>query len=77
MDRKEYNCALEILNFISTNGSMDYDSIYNISVKHGIDDLTVITNILEYDGYIKKNQGKIYMFNSIILKEWWNINVAS
>ena len=77
LERKEYNCALEILNYISTNGSMDYDSIYNTSEKHGIEDLKDITNVLEYDGYINKNQGKIYMFNSIILKEWWYINVAS
>lgn len=76
-EKEEYNCALEILNYISTNGSMDYDTIYNISVKHGIDDLKDITNVLEYDGYISKNPDKIYKFNSIILKEWWYINVAS
>lgn len=76
-EKKEYSCALAILNYISTNGSMDYDTIYNISVKHGIDDLKDITNVLEYDGYINKNPEKIYMFNSIILKEWWYINVAS
>ncbi|MGR3176893.1 MAG: hypothetical protein ACUZ8E_02420 [Candidatus Anammoxibacter sp.] len=77
LERKEYNCALEILNYISTNGSMDYDAIYNLSVKYGIDDLKDITNVLEYDGYINKNLEKIYMFNSIILKEWWCINVAN
>ncbi len=76
-DRKEYHCALEILNYISTNGSMDYNSLYNLSIKHGIDDLKDITNVLEYDGYINKNSEKVYMFNSIILKEWWYINVAN
>ena len=34
-EKKEYHCALEILNYISTNGSMDYDTIYDISVRHG------------------------------------------
>ncbi len=77
LDRKEYNCALEVLNYISTNGSMDYNSIYNLSIKHGVEDLKDITNVLEYDGYINKNSEKVYMFNSIILKEWWYINVAN
>ncbi|OQY00947.1 MAG: hypothetical protein B6I26_06695 [Desulfobacteraceae bacterium 4572_130] len=76
-DKKEYKCSLEILNYISMNGSMDYDLIHNLSIKHNIDDLKDITNILEYDGYINKNKEKIYMFNSIILKEWWYINVAT
>jgi hypothetical protein len=76
-EKKEYHCAIEILNYISTKGSMDYNLIYNTAVKHGIDDLKDITNVLEYDGYINKNPGKVYMFNSIILKEWWSINVAS
>lgn len=77
LESKEYNCALVILNYISTKGSMDYDTIYDISVKNGIDDLKDITNVLEYDGYINKNSEKIYMFNSIILKELWYLNVAS
>jgi hypothetical protein len=76
-ETKEYHCAIEVLNFISINGSLDYDSIYNISIKHDIDDLKDITDVLEYDGYINKSTEKVYMFNSIILKEWWSINVAS
>ena len=73
----EYKCAIEILNHISSNGSMDYNSIYNVSMKHGVDDLKDIINVLEYDGYINKNKEKIYRLNSIILKEWWYINVAT
>lgn len=76
-DKDEYSCSLEILNYISTNGSIDYDTLYNMSVKHGIRDLKAITNVLEYDGYINKNAHRTYRFNSIILKEWWCINVAS
>lgn len=76
-EKDEYHCALDILNFISTKGSIDHDAIYNISVKHQMDDLKDITNVLEYDGYINKSQEKVYKFNSIILKEWWYINVAS
>ncbi len=76
-NKKEYKCSLEILNYISLNGSMDYDSIYNLFIKYKIEDLKHITSVLEYDGYINKNREKIYMFNSIILKEWWYINVAT
>ncbi len=76
-EKEEYRCALAILNHISTKGSMDYDAMYNISVKHEIEDLKDITNVLEYDGYISKNSEKTYMFNSIILKEWWFTHVAS
>ena len=76
-DRKEYNCAIEILNYISTNGSMDFNLMYDLSIKYEINDLKDVTNVLEYDGYINKNTKKVYMFNSIILKEWWYINVAN
>ena len=76
-DIKENHFALEILNYISTNGSMDYNSLYDLSIKYEIDNLKDVTNVLEYDGYINKNTQKVYMFNSIILKEWWYINVAN
>jgi len=76
-ERSEYRCAIEILNGISSSGSMDYNSIYNVSIKHGVDDLKDIANVLEYDGYINKDKEKTYRFNSIILKEWWYINVAT
>lgn len=75
--KDEYRCALEVLNYISTNGLIDYNTLYDISIKHKIDDLKTVTNVLEYDGYINKNSNKEYRFNSIILKEWWCINVAS
>jgi uncharacterized protein len=76
-EKKEYNCALEILNYVSASGFIDYAFMHDLSVKYEIDDLKHITNVLEYDGYISKNKEKRYMFNSIILKEWWYINVAS
>ena len=76
-NKDEYKCVLEILNYISINGSIDVGTLYDMSVKHGVSDLKDITNVLEYDGYLNKNPGKNYMFNSIILKEWWYVNVAS
>jgi hypothetical protein len=76
-EKNEYLCSLEVLNYISINGSIDYDSLYNLSATHKIEDLKTITDVLEYDGYLNKNSDKEYRFNSIILKEWWCINVAS
>jgi hypothetical protein len=73
----EYNLAVQALNYISAKGSIDYDELYNMGVNHQIDDLKNITNVLEYDGYISPDKEKIYRFNSIILKEWWVINVAT
>ncbi|MCD4652771.1 hypothetical protein K8T06_02430, partial [bacterium] len=76
-DSKEYNCALEILNYVSNNGFMDYDTMYDVSVKHKIEEIKDITRVLEYDGYLSKDSSKTYKFNSIILKEWWYLNVSS
>ncbi len=76
-EKNEYSCALEILNYISTNGSLDFNTANDLSVKHEIKDLKDVTNVLEYDGYLNKNKEKVYKFNSIILKEWWYLNVAS
>ncbi len=66
-----------MLNHISAKGSIDYDELYNMGVRYRIDDLKSITNVLVYDGYISPDKEKIYRFNSIILKEWWVINVAT
>lgn len=77
LKKNEYICALDILNTTSKNGSIEYNEICNLGIKHKIDDIPDITNVLEHDGYISKNENKIYRFNSIILKEWWSFNVAS
>ena len=75
--REEYRCALDILNAIAIKGEMDRDSLIDCSVKHGIADAKTVTDILEYDGYIYKDRDSLYKFNSIILKEWWYVNVAT
>lgn len=75
-EKDEYTCARVILDHISVNGTIDHDTLYNLIVKHGVDDPKTITNVLEYDGYIYRNTKREYRFNSIILKEWWCLNVA-
>ena len=72
----EYRFAIQALNQISTHGSMDFNQLHDLAVSLGIDDVKAVINILEYDGYISRDKGE-YRFNSIILKEWWYINVAA
>ena len=76
-DAHEYNCAVEILNIVAGQGSIDSDIIHDISIRHEVQDAKSITDVLEYDGYLSKDSGTLYRFNSIILKEWWYLNVAS
>ncbi len=74
---EEYRCALDILNSIAIKGELDRDSLVDLSVKHGVEETNSVTDILEYDGYIYKDGDSLYKFNSIILKEWWYVNVAT
>jgi uncharacterized protein len=76
LDTHEYNCAIGILNIVSSQGSIDFDAIHDLSVRHDVHDAKSITNVLEYDGYLSKDSRSLYRFNSIILKEWWYLNVA-
>jgi len=76
-DADAYRCAMKILNHISTRGVMDWDELNNLFVTFNIEDGKEITDVLEYDGYISRGLEKVYRFNSIILKEWWYINVAT
>ena len=76
LDRKEYDFAIEVLNHIAKNSSITYALYHDKSVKHQIKEDKYILDVLEYDGYISKEE-EVYGFNSILLKEWWYINVAT
>ena len=67
---------MQRLNHISKCGFIDGDDVNNLFVSFDIEEGKEITNVLEYDGYISRDREKVYRFNSIILKEWWYINVA-
>lgn len=77
LEKDEYYFALKVLNHISVQGFMSIDELHDLAVAHRIDDFKAVVNILEYDGYISRDAGTQYRFNSIILKEWWYINVAT
>ena len=77
LDSNEYRFALTVLNYISIKGIADSDQLHDTAMAHQIPDFKSIISILEYDGYISRNPKNQYRFNSIILKEWWYINVAT
>ncbi|MCP4575916.1 MAG: hypothetical protein GY846_06495 [Deltaproteobacteria bacterium] len=76
LDAHEYSCAVAILNIVASQGSIDFDAIHDLSVRHDVQDAKSITNVLEYDGYLSRDSRSLYRFNSIILKKWWYLNVA-
>jgi len=71
----EYSLAIDVLNFISKNEVIDYAEFCDLASKHNIADFKYTLDVLEHDGYISEDDKK-YGFNSILLKNWWFINVA-
>jgi energy-coupling factor transporter ATP-binding protein EcfA2 len=74
-EREEYSFAIEVLNTIAISDSISYSAFYDLSIKFNVSDHRYILDVLEHDGYISEDDRK-YGFNSILLKEWWYINVA-
>jgi len=78
--KKEYLFAKEILNIISENYTMESSAIINIAAKYSLDEDEAkdMIHTLVYDGYINNNENpKVYRYNSPILRQWWNKNVAN
>lgn len=73
---QDHTFAIEVLNEISKHGLIDYNKLHDMSVEHNVSDLKYVVDVLEHDGYISEDAKK-YGFNSILLKEWWYINVAT
>lgn len=73
----EYRLALDILNHIASRGDLDRDRLHDMAVKRQVAAFKEVLGILEYDGYISPDEKGLFRFNSIILKEWWFINVSA
>ena len=76
----EYKFAKEVLNIISENYTMESLEIINMATKHSLDEDEAkdMIRTLVYDGYINNNENpKVYRYNSPILRQWWNKNVAN
>ena len=72
----DYSFAIECLNTIAKNNTIEYAVLHDLSIKNKVKDVRYILDVLEHDGYISENE-KTYAFNSVFLKEWWYINVAT
>lgn len=74
--KQDYTFAIDVLNYISKNEVITYEVFCDMAVKNDVKDEKYILSVLEHDGYISEDD-KQYGFNSILLKEWWYINVAT
>ncbi|NKB75657.1 MAG: AAA family ATPase [Gammaproteobacteria bacterium] len=75
----DYRLAIDILNLTARNGEISYPAYFNLEQKHKIADKNYVLNVLRYDGYLapQDDNEKLFGFNSILLREWWSINVLS
>jgi len=71
----EYSFAIDVLNFIAKNETIDYAEFCDLASKHNVSEHRYVLDVLEHDGYVSEDEKK-YGFNSILLKNWWFINVA-
>lgn len=75
----ELNFTLEFLNSLSALDFINSNNIVNLAVKHVLlEQYKGTLSMLKHDGYINNdNEADKYVFNSPILKLWWNKNVAN
>ena len=73
---REYPFAIEVLNYIAIHERITAAVFHDLSVKHQVDDHHYVLDVLIHDGYISEDRQQ-YGFNSVLLKEWWYINVAT
>lgn len=65
----DYSFVSEILQYIAIHSEITTDILNDISVKHNVQDLKRIMDILDGDGYLHYANG-IYFYNSPILRLW-------
>jgi len=75
----QFTFVKDVLNIISEEKKFSSKKIVDLAIKHNLaDSYTNLINTLKYDGYINnEDDPKIYRFNSPLLREWWNRNVAN
>ena len=75
---KDYTFAKEVLNAASKSKSgISKTQIFDLSQKYEINEqYTIILRTLEYDGYISPDEKQVFIFNSPLLKIWWERNIA-
>jgi len=75
----DFSFVKELLNIISEKHTIPSNEIYDLAVNYKLENsYKNLINVLKHDGYINNNDNpKIYRFNSPLLREWWNRNVAN
>jgi hypothetical protein len=75
----EFNFVKEVLNLASETGVIESNRIYDLAVKHGVEDTHKdLIGSLVYDGYINNDdEAREYRYNSPILQMWWWKYVAN
>ena len=75
----EFSFVKELLNVLSERKALPSVEVHDLSLKYGLDaSYNDLVNALKHDGYINNSEdAKMYRFNSYLLREWWNANVAN
>ena len=75
---KDHELALAIaaLNHIACHDTMSLAEFHDLSVRFAVEEYRYVLDVLMHDGYVSEHEA-LYGFNSILLKEWWFINVAT
>lgn len=78
LNGKEYTFAKEVLNAVSKSVSgISKTQIFDLAEKNNLrEQYSIILRTLVYDGYISLNEKSIFIFNSPLLKIWWERNIA-
>ena len=73
-DTLERSLAKQVLDELSTQGQISFETYFNISQAEEFKDINgnYVLDCLEHDGYIFEVKPKVFQFTSPILKEWWN-----
>lgn len=74
----DYTFAKELLNVASKSANgITATQIFDLAQKYELQDhYNIIQRTLEYDGYITPNEQKVFVFNSPLLRIWWERNIA-
>ena len=75
----DFTFIKNLLNQIADKRALSSSEIIDLAFKYGLEDSrNNLVNTLKHDGYINNNDDpKVYRFNSYLLREWWNANIAN
>jgi hypothetical protein len=75
----EFSFVKNLLNMVSERRRVSSAEVFDCALKYGLENgYNDLVNALKHDGYINNSDDpKEYRFNSSLLREWWNSNVAN